>query len=98
MSLDETIYTCIGYVNDDGGDYDWSAIGLYRRVADGALFYTDECGCSCYGPGDDLTEAELTPLDTAEYLAACHRINPNTGHEQGIELLQGTFPIQAFIP
>ena len=43
-------------------DYSWSAVGVFRRKSDGALFWATDSGCSCYGTWEQITEADLTPF------------------------------------
>lgn len=93
--LDETKWQTIGYVEDDGGDYDWQAVGLHRRLSDQTLWWSDEGGCSCNYAGYDLAEDEVEPLDASKYLARCHEVNRTSGHEQGIALLKTVWPPEA---
>lgn len=45
-------------------DYQWYAIGVWREIATGRLFWATDSGCSCYGPWEDIkTGADLDPLD-----------------------------------
>lgn len=43
-------------------DYSWSAVGLFKQVATGRVYFATDGGCSCNGPWDDLTEGDFTPL------------------------------------
>ena len=64
MSLYEASMSEYDQVDQFGaGDYDWSTTTVYRRKADGKLFYVNESGCSCVGPGEYLSPGDLTPLN-----------------------------------
>lgn len=43
-------------------DYSWSSSAVLRRLSDGALFYVEDSGCSCYGFGENITVADLKPI------------------------------------
>lgn len=50
----------LGYV--DLGSYDWSALGVFQREADGAILWATDSGCSCYGFLDGEGIDALFPL------------------------------------
>lgn len=47
-------------------DYSWWVTAVIRRKTDGALFLVNDGGCSCYGFGEDLTVADLKPVESFE--------------------------------
>lgn len=65
-----TVYEVVAAAGDY--DYSWSEEVILRRESDGALFYTQDSGCSCtyFGEGGDLS---LTPVRTyREALSLAH--------------------------
>lgn len=48
--------------------YEWDAVGIFRRLSDGRLFWATDSGCSCNSAWEDATEADLEPL-TVDALA-----------------------------
>lgn len=53
-------FDVLAHVED--ADYSWSAEAVLKRRPDGALFYFEDSGCSCYGFADSATVADLTPI------------------------------------
>lgn len=75
MITDETItlgagggevvkFDILAFVTDN--DYQWAAEAVLRRQADGALFYVEDSGCSCYGFGENISIADLKPIRKVE--------------------------------
>lgn len=48
---------------DDSHGYDWDYEAIVLRLADGALFFYKDAGCSCSGPYDDIDWSSLTPIN-----------------------------------
>jgi len=61
------------------GDYSWSAVGVWRKKADDTLWWARDFGCSCNGPWEDMTEADLmslhSPADFVAFAAACDGVD-----------------------
>jgi hypothetical protein len=38
--------------------YQWSVVGVFRRVSDDALFWSSQGGCSCFGPWDHTPDLQ----------------------------------------
>lgn len=53
-------FDVIAHVDDN--DYEWSAVAVLRRRPDGAMFFVEDGGCSCYSFGDNLSVADLKPI------------------------------------
>lgn len=77
-------YDVIAHVDED--DYSWRASAVLRRPSDGALFYHEDCGCSCNYFGECVTTADLTPIfsmDEAYRLAGSDRDDLRRSFETG---------------
>lgn len=54
-------YEIIGELAEDL-DYAFNMLVVWRRLSDGALFYSTDSGCSCPGWFEDHVEADLVPI------------------------------------
>jgi hypothetical protein len=45
-----------------GEDYDWSSIGVWRKLDDNSFWFAEDSGCSCTCPFEELTPEELEPV------------------------------------
>lgn len=67
-------------------DYEWASSAVLRRPSDGALFYVEDSGCSCYGFGENITVADLKPIHRfaeALVLAGSDREAMQRSYDQG---------------
>lgn len=58
-----------GWANDFGS---WSAVGIFKRYSDGALFWSTDSGCSCSSAWDRTSDGDLEPL-TVDSLSELQR-------------------------
>lgn len=58
----------IGDVDTIGG-YEFNTLAVFQRIADGALFYDTDSGCSCPTPFDMATWENMTPIYTGAWFA-----------------------------
>lgn len=81
-------FDLIATVSDDNGTYQWAIVGVFRRQADGVLFWDADAGCSCYGPwtGTDLDPKPLAGKEQA-FIDAASGIS-KVGHEKAQEILK----------
>lgn len=56
----------------DEGGYSWSAVGIFKRHSDGALFWSTDSGCSCSSAWDRTSDGDLEPL-TVDSLSELQR-------------------------
>lgn len=54
------------------GGYSWSAVGIFKRYSDGALFWATDGGCSCNSAWEYTTDGDLEPL-TVDSLSELQR-------------------------
>lgn len=82
--VQEVTFDVLAHVDDN--DYEWSASAVLERRPDGALFYVEDSGCSCYGFGENLTVADLKPIhkfSEALALAGSDRERLQRSYDQG---------------
>jgi hypothetical protein len=51
-------------------DYDWNVFTIFKEPETGYYYWIEESGCSCTGPLDDTSKADLDRGDLAEMRAA----------------------------
>jgi hypothetical protein len=62
--------TIVGDVDTIGG-YEYNMIAVFRRDADGVMFWGETAGCSCNSPFDEVGKLEdLTRIDDPAVFAA----------------------------
>lgn len=81
-------YEQILHIDDDGSTYQWAAVALFRRIADGVVFWAQDAGCSCNYPFDSQALVDLQPLAGHEidFINAASDIS-KLGHEKAQEAL-----------
>jgi hypothetical protein len=58
----------VGSVDTIGG-YEFNMLAVFRRLEDGALFFTTDSGCSCYSPFDGVTWDGMEEIRNASWFA-----------------------------
>lgn len=54
-------YAPVGEI-DRAGSYEFDIFAVWRKVADGSLWYATDSGCSCPSPFESTTLADLQPF------------------------------------
>jgi len=76
-------------------DYEWSIVEVHVRRFDGAVFLAETSGCSCYGPGDNITSWDdmVRVTDPKQVLEAVNRLYQTDNGDkitEGIEAMSIT--------
>ena len=67
----------LGYKHVAGiyyGGYSWDCADVFRRISDGRLVWSEDGGCSCYGPYEYASDEESL-MDLDDYRSFRDKVN-----------------------